>query len=74
MKQKLPAEQAVTRMGRSLPARVQEAARRAGGRRPGGPPGALPERDHQVVRERLRRFREWAPRGPGAPLGYPDRP
>jgi hypothetical protein len=29
----------------------------------------LPEDDHQAVRERLRRFREWAPRGPGAPLG-----
>ena len=34
----------------------------------------LPEEDHQAVRERLRRFREWAPRGPGAPLGDPDRP
>ena len=33
----------------------------------------LPEEDHQAVRERLRRFREWAPRGPGAPLGDPDR-
>jgi hypothetical protein len=33
----------------------------------------LPEEDHQAVRERLRRFREWAPRGPGAPLGEPDR-
>jgi hypothetical protein len=32
----------------------------------------LPEEDHQAVRERLRRFREWAPRGPGAPLGDPD--
>jgi hypothetical protein len=34
----------------------------------------LPEEDHQAVRDRLRRFREWAPRGPGAPLGEPDRP
>ena len=33
----------------------------------------LPEEDHQAVRERLRRFREWAPRGPGAPLGDPER-
>jgi hypothetical protein len=33
----------------------------------------LPEEDHQAVRERLRRFRDWAPRGPGAPLGDPDR-
>jgi len=33
----------------------------------------LPAEDHQAVRERLRRFREWAPRGPGAPLGDPDR-
>ena len=34
----------------------------------------LPEDDHPAVRERLRRFREWAPRGAGAPLGEPDRP
>jgi hypothetical protein len=34
----------------------------------------LPEEDHPAVRERLRRFREWAPRGPGAPLGDPERP
>lgn len=33
----------------------------------------LPEDDHQAVRERLRRFREWAPRGAGAPLGDPER-
>ena len=33
----------------------------------------LPEEDHPAVRERLRRFREWAPRGAGAPLGEPDR-
>lgn len=33
----------------------------------------LPEDDHPAVRERLRRFREWAPRGAGAPLGEPDR-
>ena len=33
----------------------------------------LPEEDHPAVRERLRRFREWAPRGPGAPIGDPDR-
>ena len=33
----------------------------------------LPEEDHAAVRERLRRFREWAPRGAGAPLGEPDR-
>ena len=34
----------------------------------------LPEGDHPAVRERLRRFREWAPRGAGAPLDEPDRP
>ena len=33
----------------------------------------LPEEDHAAVRERLRRFREWAPRGAGAPLDEPDR-
>jgi hypothetical protein len=33
----------------------------------------LPEEDHPAVRARLRRFREWAPRGPSAPLGDPDR-
>ena len=33
----------------------------------------LPEDDHPAVRERLRRFREWAPRGAGAPIGEPDR-
>ena len=33
----------------------------------------LPEDDLSAVRERLRRFREWAPRGAGAPLGEPDR-
>jgi len=29
----------------------------------------LPEGEREGVRDRLRRFREWAPRGPGAPLG-----
>jgi hypothetical protein len=28
----------------------------------------LPEGEREGVRKRLRRFREWAPRGPGAPL------
>ena len=29
----------------------------------------LPEGERAAVRERLRRFRDWAPRGAGAPLG-----
>ena len=32
----------------------------------------LPEEDPQEMRERLRRFRDWAPRGAGAPLGDPE--
>jgi hypothetical protein len=29
----------------------------------------MPDDDPTAVRERLRRFRDWAPRGTGAPLG-----
>lgn len=33
----------------------------------------MPADQAEVVRERLRQFREWAPRGTNAPIGPPAR-